>query len=55
MTGIGARKAFVEYGVAVLAVAAAIIVRWLIDPWVGDDMPLVTLYGAVAVAAWVGG
>jgi PAS domain S-box-containing protein len=42
-----------DYGVAVLAVA--VLLRWLLDPWLGDDRPLPTLYGAVAVAVWYGG
>jgi PAS domain S-box-containing protein len=36
-------------------VALAIAVRWLIDPWLGDTLPLVTLYGAVTAAVWIGG
>ncbi|MBM4068600.1 MAG: DUF4118 domain-containing protein [Planctomycetes bacterium] len=44
-----------EYGVAALAVSVAVLVRWLIDPWIGDYLPLATLFGAVAVAVWVGG
>src|SRR6516162_9641713 len=50
-----AGKRLLEYGVAVLAVAVAVFVRWLIDPWVGDYLPLATLFGAVALAVWVGG
>jgi K+-sensing histidine kinase KdpD len=43
-----------------LAVSAAALVvvvalRWLLDPILGDTMPLVTLYGAVALSVWVGG
>ena len=36
-------------------VALAVAVRWLLDPWLGDNLPLVTLYGAVAAAVWIGG
>jgi PAS domain S-box-containing protein len=53
--GNNAGKRLLEYGVALLAVAVAIFVRWLIDPWVGDYLPLATLFGAVAVAVWFGG
>ena len=35
--------------------AIAIAVRWFLDPWLGDDLPLVTLYGAVAAAVWLVG
>jgi PAS domain S-box-containing protein len=36
-----------------LALAAAIALRWLIDPLMGDTLPLVTLFGAVAAAIWL--
>jgi PAS domain S-box-containing protein len=48
-------KRLLEYGAAVLAVAAAVFVRWLLDPLLGQDLALATLYGAVAVAVWFGG
>jgi PAS domain S-box-containing protein len=35
--------------------AAAVLLRWLLDPVMGDALPLVTLFGAVAAAVWVGG
>jgi PAS domain S-box-containing protein len=53
--GKNAAKRLVEYGVAVSAVVGAVFVRWLLDPWLGDHLPLVTLFGAVAVAVWFGG
>ena len=34
---------------------AAVLLRYLLDPWMGDTLPLVTLFGAVAAAVWVGG
>ncbi len=34
---------------------AAVLLRWALDPLMGDTLPLVTLFGAVAAAAWVGG
>ena len=40
---------------ALVAVAAASALRWLLDPWMGDTLPLVTLFGAVAAAVWFGG
>lgn len=36
-------------------VALAVAIRWLIDPWLGDSVPLVTLFGAVTAAVWIGG
>ena len=44
-----------QYLIAVAALAAAILVRWVLDPVIGDSLPLVTLFGAVAGAAWLGG
>ena len=49
------RSAAVSYAVAFAALAAAVLLRFLLDPWMGDTLPLVTLFGAVAAAAWVGG
>ena len=40
---------------ALLFTAIAVALRWLLDPWLGNSYPLVTLYGAVAAAVWVGG
>ena len=37
------------------ALALAVLVRWLLDPLMGDTLPLVTLFGAVAAGVWVGG
>jgi signal transduction histidine kinase len=48
-SGVGA------YALGVQATAAAVFVRWLADPWLGDSAPLITLYGAVAVAIGYGG
>jgi PAS domain S-box-containing protein len=44
-----------SYGLGLAALTAAIALRWLIDPLVGDLLPLVTLFGAVAIAIWAGG
>jgi len=35
--------------------ALAVAIRWLLDPWLGDTYPLITLYGALAAAVWMGG
>ena len=43
------------YAIAIAALVAAVLLRWLLDPLLGDAVPLVTLFGAVAAAAWVGG
>jgi PAS domain S-box-containing protein len=43
------------YALGFLAVLIAVLVRWLLDPVMGDTLPLVTLFGAVAAAVWLGG
>ncbi|MBL8112640.1 MAG: PAS domain S-box protein [Acidobacteria bacterium] len=35
--------------------AVAILLRWLVDPLLGDTVPFITLFGAVAAAVWLGG
>ena len=54
-SGAGVRSTPVTYGVALAALVAAVLLRYLLDPWLGDTLPLVTLFGAVAAAEWVGG
>jgi PAS domain S-box-containing protein len=41
--------------VALVSAAVAILVRWVLDPQLGDHLQLLTLYGAAAVAVWFGG
>jgi PAS domain S-box-containing protein len=41
--------------VAAAALLAAIMLRKALDPVMGDTLPLVTLFGAVAAAVWVSG
>jgi PAS domain S-box-containing protein len=43
------------YGISLLVLAAAVLLRAMLDPVMGDSLPLVTLFGAVAAAVWVGG
>ena len=49
------RTILLNYGGAVVFTALAVLLRWLLDPWLGDHLPLATLYGAVAIAVWLGG
>ena len=49
------RRKALAYPVACAALVAAVALRWLLDPLMGDQFQLVTLYGAVAGAVWVGG
>jgi signal transduction histidine kinase/CheY-like chemotaxis protein len=44
-----------DIAVAVLASGAAVLIRWLFDPWLGERFPFATLLCANAVAAWYGG
>jgi PAS domain S-box-containing protein len=44
-----------EYAFAIFVAAAAVGVRWLLDPVIGDAFPFVMLFGAVAAAVWLGG
>jgi PAS domain S-box-containing protein len=45
----------VRYGVAVLAVGAAVLVKWLLDPLTAQDTPFLLILGAIMVGAWYGG
>jgi PAS domain S-box-containing protein len=49
------RKAGLTYAAALGILVATVLLRWLLDPIMGDALPLVTLFGAVAVAVWLGG
>jgi K+-sensing histidine kinase KdpD len=49
------RNSFSAYGLALVALVLALLLRWPLDPLMGDALPLVTLFGAVAAAAWLGG
>src|SRR5262245_3051563 len=52
---LGRLPAGAAWVLALAAIAAAIGLRWLFDPVLEDKLPLVTLYGAVAIAVWLGG
>jgi PAS domain S-box-containing protein len=43
------------YALAFAALAAAVALRYLLDPWMGAALPLVTVFGAVAAGVWLGG
>src|SRR5215212_7111547 len=49
------RSSLKTYAIGFTALALAVILRWLLDPLMGDALPLVTLFGAVALAVWLGG
>ena len=43
------------YGLAFAALVLAVVLRWVLDPILGNQLPFVTLFGAVAAAVWAGG
>ena len=43
------------YLFAVGATFLAVLCRWVLDPWLGDRLALVTLFAAVAASEWFGG
>ena len=44
-----------DYVFALLATAAAVLLRWLLDPVLGERVPLITLFGAIAITSWIAG
>jgi PAS domain S-box-containing protein len=49
------RSPAITYALSIVALVAAVLLREVLDPLMGDTLPLVTLFGAVAAAAWLGG
>lgn len=43
------------YALGFGALGLAVLIRWLLDPIMGNTLPLVTLFAAVAAAVWLGG
>ena len=50
-----AANRFGAYGIAVVAIAAAVGLRLLADPWLGPRLPYITAFGGVALSVWLGG
>ncbi|HJP94685.1 MAG TPA: PAS domain S-box protein [Pyrinomonadaceae bacterium] len=46
------RSLALQYAIAFLSFAIALLLRWILEPILKNSLPLVTLYGAVAVAVW---
>jgi PAS domain S-box-containing protein len=51
----GSRPVWLRYGVAILAVVLATILRLLLDPLLGQHFPFATIFFAILVVAWYGG
>jgi K+-sensing histidine kinase KdpD len=49
------RNSLKTYALGLAAVVIAVLLRWALDPLMGDALPLVTVFGAVAAAVWLGG
>ena len=49
------RSTLKTYLVGFLALVAAVLLRWVLDPLMGNSLPLVTLFAAVAAAVWLCG
>lgn len=49
------RNSLKNYILGFGALVAALLLRALLNPFLGDQLPLVTLFGAVAAAVWLGG
>ena len=45
----------VRYVAAIAIAAAAVVLRWFLLPWLKSDVPYATMFGAIAVAVWMGG
>ena len=48
-------RRFLPYGIAVVSVALAVWVRFLLDPVIGNQLPFATLFFAVLLTSWYGG
>jgi PAS domain S-box-containing protein len=49
------RASLKQYMIGFAALILAVLLRWALNPLMGDTLPLITLFGAVAAAVWVGG
>jgi PAS domain S-box-containing protein len=49
------RRTVLAYSAGLAALAVALLLRGLLAPWLAADVPFITMFGAVAVAAWLCG
>ena len=45
----------VKYAGAIAVAMVAVALRWFLVPWVASNAPYATLFGAIAIAVWMGG
>ncbi len=50
-----ARPQIAGYGIAVLSVGAALVIKLILDPLIGRETPFLLFFGAVMASAWYGG
>jgi len=55
MLSIKRTSPLLRYGVAVLAVGMAFLVKLLLDPLIVQDVPFLLIFGAIIISAWYGG
>ena len=48
-------SALMRYGLAALAVSAATLLRFVLNPFLGDAVPYITYFLAITVTGWMGG
>jgi len=49
------RHPLAAYGIALVATAASVLIRWPLWPWLGNTVPFMFFFPAVMVAAYFGG
>jgi PAS domain S-box-containing protein len=49
------RHPYAGYGIAVASIAGALLLRALLDPWLGTSLPFATIYAALALTMWLAG
>lgn len=52
---VGLIRAIAGYGAAIGTMLAAVLLRWFLSPWVAEQYPFATLFGAVAIGVWIAG
>ena len=48
-------SALAQFGLALAAIALAILLRQLLTPWLGTTFPLATMFTAIAFVVWKAG